>query len=58
MHLDTRSTLALDDFYASLEAFRLYIRTTEDMPEALMEVYDETLEILTQRGKHALEALQ
>lgn len=56
--LDTSLTLVLDDFYAELEAFRLYIRSTEDMPEALEEVYDESLEALDLRGKLALEALQ
>jgi len=57
-YLEPEVTLVLDDFYAPLEAFRLYIRTTEDMPEALTEVYDHTLEILAHRGKLALEALQ
>lgn len=57
-HLEPTLTLVLDDFYAPLEAFRLYARTTEDMPEALMDVYDQTLQTLKERGERALEALQ
>ena len=57
-HLEPTLTLVLDDFYAALETFRLYVRTTEDMPEALMEVYDQTLETLNERGERALEALR
>ncbi len=57
-HLEPAVTLILDDFYEQLEAFRLYIRTTEDMPEALEEVYDEAHRTLASRGNRALEALQ
>ena len=56
--LDSRDTLILDDFYGALEQFRLYARTTEDMPEALEEAYDEALLVLQTRGMLAVEILR
>lgn len=55
--VDPAVALQVDSFYATLEAFRRYIRSTEDMHEALEETYDEALERLREDGQRALRAL-
>ena len=57
LHLDPNLVLRADAFFGTLLDFEMYIRFTEDMPEALLTRFDRSLDRLKELGEGLVDDL-
>lgn len=56
-HLDTEQIIPVEHFHNTVDELRMYLRFTEDMPNALSDQYDRRLKTLEEAGVAAVRAL-